>query len=59
MGVDGEAIMNDMINTGRGDNEGDYTLAEPDTQPRQHGYEPTTLAMSHCCQPMACPRRTG
>jgi hypothetical protein len=25
MGVDDEAIMNDMINTGRRDDEGDYT----------------------------------
>jgi hypothetical protein len=39
MGVDGEAIMNDMINTGRGDDEGDYTQAKPDTQPGQHGYD--------------------
>jgi hypothetical protein len=39
MVVDGEAIMNDMINTGCGDDEGDYTQAEPDTQPGQHDYD--------------------
>jgi hypothetical protein len=31
VGVDGEAFMNDMINTGRGDDDGDYTQAEPNT----------------------------
>jgi hypothetical protein len=29
MGVDGEAIMTDMIYTGHGDDEGKYTQGEP------------------------------
>jgi hypothetical protein len=39
VGVDGEAFMNDMINTGRGDVDGDYTQAEPNTHFGQHGYD--------------------
>jgi hypothetical protein len=35
----GEAFMNDMINMGHLDDEGDYTQAEPDPEPRQHGYD--------------------
>jgi hypothetical protein len=35
MGNDGEAIMHDMINKGREDDEGDYTQAEVDPEPRQ------------------------
>jgi hypothetical protein len=38
-GDDGKAIMNDMINTEHGDDEGDYTQVEPDPEPRQHGYD--------------------
>jgi hypothetical protein len=38
MGVDGKAFMNDMINTGRGDDEGESAQAKPDTHPGKHGY---------------------
>jgi hypothetical protein len=37
MGNDGEVIMHDMINKGREDDEGDYTQAEADPEPRQQG----------------------
>jgi hypothetical protein len=39
MDNDGEAIMHDRINTGREDDEGDYTQAEADPEPGQHGYD--------------------
>jgi hypothetical protein len=49
MGVDNEAIMNDMIN-----DEDDYTQAEPDTQ--AEGYDIHAEQLFH---PTACPRRRG
>jgi hypothetical protein len=32
-------IMHDMINMGQGDDEGDYTQANADPKPGQHGYD--------------------
>jgi hypothetical protein len=32
-------IMHDMINMGRGDDEGNYTQADADPKPGQHGYD--------------------
>jgi hypothetical protein len=39
MGNNDEAIMHNMINKGREDDEGNYTQAEADPEPRQHGYD--------------------
>jgi hypothetical protein len=39
MGVDDEAFMNCMINTGHRDDEGEYTQAERDTQPGHDNYD--------------------
>jgi hypothetical protein len=39
MGNDGKAIMHNMINTGREDDEGDYTQDEANPEPGQHVYD--------------------
>jgi hypothetical protein len=39
MGNNGEAIMHDMINMGREDDEGDYTQVEANLETGQHGYD--------------------